>query len=177
MSLINPSNFQVFGFEKEQPILVEDGGDASFDSGDFILFYAQENTTWLDSILYDVPNDVSNRYYPHYNDTITYFLTWNNLTDNNRISVESDISFSNYSANDFIYKKSIKEFHNYYAQGRKIEAVTLSSYTKGEGWSSNPVNALNSINYIDAYLSTPFAYTGSGVPNVMVKQFLLRVKC
>ncbi len=166
VSLINPSNFQVFGFEKEQPILVEDGGDASFDSGDFILFYAQENTTWLDSILYDSPSDVSNRYYPHYNDTITYFLTWNNLTDNNRISVESDISFGNYTANDFIYKRSIKEFHNYYAQGRKIEAVTLSNYTKGEGWSSNPVNALNSVNYVDAYLSTPYAYTGPGAPNV-----------
>jgi len=167
VSLIAPSNFQVFGFEKEQPILVEDGGDASFDVGDYILFYAQKNTTWLDSLMYDSPDDVSNRYYPHYNDTITYFLTWNNSTNNKRISIESDVSFGSYVANDFIYKKSIKEFHTYYAQGKKIKSVSLSNYTKGEGWSSYSVNALNASNKIDANLSTPFAFVGLGVPNVI----------
>jgi len=166
VSSILPSNFQVFGFEKEQPILVEDGGDASFDSGDYILFYAQKNTTWLDSIMYDTPDDVSNRYYPHYNDTITYFLTWNNITNNKRISVENDVAFASYVPNDFIYKKSIKEFHTYYAQGKKMESVSLSSYTKGEGWSGNPVNALSGVNYIDANLSTPYSYSGVGAPNV-----------
>lgn len=166
VTLINPSNYQVFGFEKEQPILVEDGGDATFDVGDYILFYAQKNTTWLDSVLYDAPEDVSNRYYPHYNDTITYFLTWNNSSVNKRISEESDVAFGDYVASEFIYKKSVKEFHNYYAHGRKIENVSLSNYTKGEAWSSNPVNALSSVNYIDALLATPYAYTGAGTPSV-----------
>ena len=166
ISSINTSNLQVFGFEKEQPILVEDGGDTSFDFGDYILFYAQGNTTWLDSLIYDAPEDVSNKYYPHYNDTITYFLTWNNSVSNKRISVEQDVSFGSYSANNYIFKKSIKEFHNYYAQGRNIEAVSLSDYTKGEGWVSNPINALDSYNRIDANMPTSFAYTGTGTPNV-----------
>ena len=69
---ISPSNYQIFGFEKEQPIYIEGGADGSFDSGDYILFYGQKNTTWLDSLLYDSIQNVGNKYYPHYNDTITY---------------------------------------------------------------------------------------------------------
>ena len=93
---ISPDDFQIFGFEKEQAILVEDGGDGSFDFGDYILFYAQQNTTWLDSLIYDLPENVGNRYYPHYNDTITYFLTWNNFGNHSRIVEETDVNFSTY---------------------------------------------------------------------------------
>ena len=50
---IAPENYQIFGFEQEQEIWVEGSEDGSFDPGDYILFYAQKNTTWLDSLMYD----------------------------------------------------------------------------------------------------------------------------
>ena len=41
-------HFQLWGFEQEQALFIEDGGDNSFDPGDYLLFYGKANTTWLD---------------------------------------------------------------------------------------------------------------------------------
>jgi hypothetical protein len=166
VTTISPEDFQIFGFETEQSILVEDGGDGTFDFGDYILFYAQKNTTWLDSLMYDIPENVGNRYYPHYNDTITYFLTWNNLSNHSRITEESDVNFSAYSPNIYLFKKSYNEHHNYYAEGLKIEGLSYSAYVEGEGWTSSPVNATAGAGYFDDNISTPFAFNSAGAPNV-----------
>jgi len=167
VSSILPNNFQIFGFEKEQPIIVEDGGDGTFDTGDYILFYAQKNTTWLDSLIYEDSDDVGNRYYPHYNDTITYFLSWNNSNSNNRIIEETDVNYSAYSPSPYLFKKNFIEHHNYYAQGYKIDGISYSAYVNGEGWASNPYNALGTNNALDDYIPTPKAYTGAGAPSVL----------
>ena len=164
---ISPDNLQIFGFEKEQPILVEDGGDGSFDSGDYILFYAQKNTTWLDSLIYEDANDVGNRYYPHYNDTITYFLSWNASTSNNRMIEETDVNYSAYTPSPYLFKTTYIEHHNYYAVGFKLDGLSYSAYVNGEGWASNPYNALGSNNSLEDFIATPQAYTGAGAPNVV----------
>jgi len=39
VDFIAPENFQIFGFEKQQEIWIQGGGDGSFDPGDFIVFY------------------------------------------------------------------------------------------------------------------------------------------
>lgn len=166
VSTIQPENYQIFGFEQEQSIFIEDGNDGSFDSGDYILFIGRKNTTWLDSLLYENPDDVANKYYPHYNDTITYFLTWNNSTSNNRMNEETDVSFSSYTASSFLYKTNAKFYSTYYAEGYKLEGLSFSGYEEGEGWASSPVNALSTTNYIDSYVATTYAYTLSGAPSV-----------
>ena len=43
MSSLSSSNFQIFGKESEIPLFIEDGGDETMDTGDFILFYAEGN--------------------------------------------------------------------------------------------------------------------------------------
>jgi len=167
LNSISPENFQIFGFEQEQPILVEDGGDGSFDTGDYILFYAKKNTTWLDSLLYDEPENVGNKYYPHYNDTITYFVSWNNLNTNNRIQVETDNNYGNYTPRNFLLKKSYKEYHNTYVYGQKIEGISFSSFIEGEGWTSNGVNALSGSGQFNSQIATPYSYSGVSAPNVI----------
>lgn len=167
LNSISPDNIQIFGFEKEQPILIVDGNDGSFDSGDYILFYGQKNTIWFDSLFYEDSSKVLNKYYPLYNDTITYFLTWNNSISNNRMVVETDINFSNYSPSSFFYKTNYVSFNSYYNVGYNILGVNYSKYHEAEGWSNMPVNALSSINYIDANISTPYAYTNTGAPDVV----------
>ncbi|MBK9192488.1 MAG: hypothetical protein IPM77_13850 [Crocinitomicaceae bacterium] len=104
VSSIDPGNFQIFGFDQEQYIWVEGSGDGSFDPSDYIVFYGKKNTTWLDSMIYDSPDDVSNKYYPHYNDTINYYLTWNSSTTNKRILEETDVSFGTYTPQNYFLR-------------------------------------------------------------------------
>ena len=45
---INPNTFstanmQIFGKETEIPLYLVDGGDSSFDPGDYLLFYGEKN--------------------------------------------------------------------------------------------------------------------------------------
>ncbi len=166
LNSISPDNFQVFGFEKEQPILVVDGGDGSFDAGDYILFYGQKNNSWLDSLMYEDVSKIPNKYYPLYNDTITYFFTWNNSSNNNRIIVENDVNFSSYTPSQYFLKTNYISFNNHYNIGYNILGVSYSHYHESEGWTSGLVNALSANNYIDANIPTPYVYTNSGAPNV-----------
>jgi len=163
LNSISPSNLQIFGFEKEQPILVVDGNDGSFDAGDYILFYGQKNNSWLDSLMYDDSSKVVNKYYPLYNDTITYFLSWNTSNSNNRIIEETDISFTSYSPSSYFFKTNYISYHSYYNIGFNIEGVSYSQYHESEGWSSGLVNALSANNFIDANIPTPYAYTAGGL--------------
>lgn len=162
---IDPDDFQIFGFEKEQQIWVEDGGDGSFDSGDFIVLYAQKNTTWLDSLMYDAPEDVGNKYFPHYNDTINYFLTWDNTGGHERIQEETDVNFGAYTTTPYFLKKRIAVGSNYYLTGFKIAKMSNANYVVGEGWGNGPVNALDAVSYFDINFSTSNVYSGAGAPN------------
>ena len=167
LSFVSSDNFQLFAFEKEQPIYIEDGGDNSIDNGDYILLYAQKNNTWLDSLLYENPDDIANKYVPHYSDTITYFLTWNVQTNHARINEETDINFNAYSANPYGLFTSSVVFDDYYSEGFKAAGLSYSQYVNGEGWSSVHINALSTpVNYLNANLITQFAYTGTGAPVV-----------
>lgn len=113
-SSIAPQDFQIFGKEKEQPIRVEDGGDGIFGPGDFIEFYAQRNDGWLDSLLYDDPNTISNPAYSLYNDTLVYFLTWRS-GNNKRFVQETDVNFGIYTPANFFWQRSAINYNsNYY---------------------------------------------------------------
>ncbi|MEO9530942.1 MAG: C25 family cysteine peptidase [Crocinitomicaceae bacterium] len=166
---IQPENYQLFGFEKEQQILIEDGGDGTFDSGDYIVFYAKKNTTWLDSLMYEDPAEIANNFYPHYNDTIHYFLTWNNATNNERIIEETDVNFTAYTPQTHYLRQGVVEYHSTYLEGYKIAGMSYSSYDAGEGWFGPGVDASLATNYSDALVPTPQFYNGAGAPTVKVK--------
>ncbi|MEX1000475.1 MAG: C25 family cysteine peptidase [Crocinitomicaceae bacterium] len=164
---IAPEAYQLFAFEKEQPILVEDGGDGSFDAGDYILFYGQKNNSWKDSSLYDSPDFIANKYYPHYNDTIHYFLSWNTSGTNQRIQEETDVNFAAYTPRPYFIKNSYKEYHQRYLEGHKIAGISYSRYVKGEGWFSNSYSAFSGTGYLDTDIPTTNIYTGAGAPIVV----------
>jgi hypothetical protein len=96
INTFNSQNIQIFGKEREIPLYISDGGDSFINPGDFILFYAEQNDGWLDSTLYEQPTDIGNPKYSLYNDTIQYFFTWNNQTNNLRFTVESDVNITIY---------------------------------------------------------------------------------
>ena len=114
LTSINSDNFQLFGRENEVPLYIVDGGDAIINEGDFILFYAEKNDGWLDATLYDDPSWIGNPKYSLYNDTIQYFLTWNNATDNLRFTEEVAIDFENYNPTDFVIEEEFSFYSNSY---------------------------------------------------------------
>ena len=112
-------NIQIFGREKEIPLYIEDGGDGTIDNGDYILFYAEKNDGWLDSTLYDDPSWIGNPKYSLYNDTIQYFLTWNNSTSNKRFIIETDVSYNSYTPADYVLFETFESYAEQYNEGEK----------------------------------------------------------
>lgn len=163
VATIDPDNFQIFGFDQEQYIWVEGSGDGSFDPGDYIVFYGKKNTSWLDSLIYDTPEDVANKYYPHYNDTINYYLSWNSSTSNNRIQEETDVNFGAYTPTNYFLRTVQSVGSAVYMQGYKLSGMSYSTYGAGEGW-HGPLLYMATVNIQDDVLPTPNVYTGPGSP-------------
>lgn len=162
-------NMQVFGRQKEVPIYVIDGGDQSFDQGDYFLFYATKNDGWLDSLLYTDPNGIGNPSYSLYNDTINYFFTWNNLTNNKRFTYESyginDAGSPTTPAPYWLYKVE-QSYSNFYIECKDENSTSSSSYfLPGEGWSTNHVNGVAGYE-LDIPVPTFSPYTALGAPPV-----------
>lgn len=152
-------NIQVFGRRQEVPIWIELNGDGTFNTGDYILFYAEKNDGWIDSSLYVDPNSLSNPAYNLYNDTINYFFTWNNLTTNLRYTDPTDSDFSSYTPAAFAWQKFTTEYHNTYLQGERIESTSSSFYVHGEGYGGAAVESTSGYTYnLSAYTTNP--YTG-----------------
>ena len=102
MANLDPRHIRIFGNESgslgetnsdarpddltELAILVDDGGDGSFDDGDFALFYGQEPTRWILK-----PNDsrVYERDRNYYTDTTYYYLCVDSGTDGLRIASQA----------------------------------------------------------------------------------------
>src|SRR6218665_2003694 len=76
VSTIQPSQFQVFGRDKEVPLYVVDNNDNSFDPGDYFVFVAKKNDGWIDSVIFNNPGVMANPGSNLVNDTIHYFFSW-----------------------------------------------------------------------------------------------------
>jgi hypothetical protein len=165
VSSFNSSNIQLFGREQEVPVFINDGGDNVLDPGDYILFYANGNDGWIDSLLYLDPATIANPAYSLYNDTINYFFTWNSSTTNLRYQLESDVNFSAYSSiSPYINFLVAQNHNNQYQDGVKNSLVSGTFYTAGKGWSASRVNGVGN-HTSNLSLSTPNPYTGPGAPS------------
>jgi hypothetical protein len=165
-NLFSSANIQLFGKEKEQPIFIVDGGDNVFGPGDYFLFYANKNDGWLDSTLYEDPNTIGNPSYSLFNDTIHYFFTWNNSTNNKRFVYENDDNFENYTPAPYVLVKSEITRTNAYNDAQIEFGIKLSVFTPGEGYCSDMMNGGGTTNGVNVpfYFITPHIYTGAGAP-------------
>ena len=168
LSTFQSANIQVFGREKEVPLFIEDGGDNTLNNGDYILFYAQRNDGWLDSTLYDDPSWLGNPKYSLYNDTIQYFFTWNNLTTNKRIQIQTDINVDAHSPANFVLFEKSAWYNEKYNEGEKTSDASSSYFVQGEGWGKTPKNGVNPTPQLWDFGTTQFenVFQGSGAPDV-----------
>ncbi len=168
---VNPKNLQIFARGKEIPIYVAGESDFSFDSGDYIQFYAKPNNAWLDTSLFDSTTDLTNPYYSYFNDTIYYFITWEvSPTPKQRLSIEADTAFTNYTKLNYCIKKKTYQYTNSYYWG-----AANPKYTVGEGWfDSNvitigaPKNKTIEISNYTSDISVKLKCAVAGVPATYV---------
>lgn len=163
---INPRNFQIFGRGEEVAIYVKDENTGLFTSNDYIEFYAEKNTAWLDTQMFDSPDHLLNHEYSLTTDTAVYFFTWNSNLNNKRISIESDVNFGSYnSVNYFIYHQ--KDYYtSYFLDGEAIYSSQYSTvfdpeYNKGEGYYDSPIylggSKTKNVSTANVYTSGPDA--------------------
>ncbi|MCF8276288.1 MAG: hypothetical protein K9J17_06080 [Flavobacteriales bacterium] len=159
LSNIDPRNLQVFARGEQQFIYVEGESDGVFDPTDFVEFYARKNDGVFDTDVYfDNPLNNANPYHSLFNDTIWYFITWNNLLTNARMTTESDVNFSAYTASQYILRDEIDELHDTYYYGLTYAQTSSTSplYTGGEGFYGYYFDA----GWTDSFwnLATPYRY-------------------
>jgi flagellar hook assembly protein FlgD len=165
VSTVSADQFQLFSREKEVAVYINDGGDGNIDPGDYIEFYANKNDGWLDSLVYQDPNQVLNPYYSLYNDTIYYYLTWNTAGGNSRVVEETDVNFASFTPLNYFIKNSRFELTQNYVEGAKQSGLSSSYFTEAEGWADDQNNGVPGSIFRDIYVSTSNPYTGAGSPN------------
>ncbi len=166
VNTFSSANVQIFGKEKEIPLYINDGGDNSLDSGDYILFYTERNDGWLDSSIYETPDAIGNPYYSVANDTLEYFFTWNNSTNNLRFVEEDNSNFTSFTPAEYILYTKWYAYHIQYQEGKRLSQGSSSFYTLGEGWSSNKVNGVNGYNWPLGNTNILYPFQGPNAPNV-----------
>ncbi|HRN41238.1 MAG TPA: hypothetical protein PK649_04085, partial [Vicingus sp.] len=111
---IDPRNIQIFAKGQEIPLYIEGENDGVLNTSDYIEFYAEKNNGWFDEGFYGAPNLHPNPYYSLINDTINYFLTWNNSINNSRYIVENDTNFSIYNSAAYFEKEVLNPYSSSY---------------------------------------------------------------
>ncbi|MCH2224282.1 MAG: C25 family cysteine peptidase [Crocinitomicaceae bacterium] len=167
LGTFTPENIQLFGKEQEVPIHLVDGGDNSFDPGDYFIFYAERNDSWLDSSLYLDSSTIGSPGISLYNDTLQYFFTWNSGNNNLRYAIETDTDFSSYTSSNYILRYSEKNLTSEYNEGEKESDASSSFFVPGEGWGESKSNGVPGGYTGTKPILTQNPYTGADAPNAI----------
>lgn len=172
ISLVNPSDIQLFAFAEEVPIYLEGVDDGVFNSQDFIEFVGHKNNGKKESVLYAQPSDQGNPDYSLYNDTIHYFITIGNGQNGLRYDSNTDTNFDNYTPASFVWKRSEVFYNNrYHHQPQLLDApppsnpnfrLSLSEFVTGEGWLSTQMTLGNP--GLTAQVNTEGVFRGEDAP-------------
>ncbi|MEZ4884750.1 MAG: C25 family cysteine peptidase [Chitinophagales bacterium] len=88
---LSADGFQLFHNGEQVPLYVSSSENLTGE--DYIEFYGRKNDGRFDSRLYQEENGQLNPYKSLFNDTSTYYLTWNNTAQNLRVQdTENDVS-------------------------------------------------------------------------------------
>ncbi|MFT6747131.1 MAG: hypothetical protein ACJAZ2_001479 [Glaciecola sp.] len=165
ISSVDSRSIQIFGKGKEQHLYVSDGGDnvigpSSGNQGDYIEFYAEKNDGWYDYKLFSDSVHQANPQYSMYNDTLYYFLTWNNSINNKRVVLENDIDFSSYPQSNYFWNE-VDVAHNVNFSPGEMTFFGRPSpeFSPGMGWVGSTFyhegSSVVSVNTPNAYTSGP----------------------
>ena len=157
VNTMNLNNMQLFHNGEEQYIYIYKAPDEQRNFT-HIEFYGKKNNAELDKEFFDNPNSLVNENYSYYNDTAVYFLTWNNLSSNRRMTIENSSDFGPYITNKqaYCYKNIRTDYTGMYHSGS-----TRCFFTSSKGWFDNAIISSENSG-ITKTLSTPNQYTLAG---------------
>ncbi|TVR39002.1 MAG: hypothetical protein EA392_08030 [Cryomorphaceae bacterium] len=168
LATIDPRTIQVYSRENEVPIYVHGEEDGTFNLTDYIELYATGNDGWLDVLTYNQPQNHTNPGYSLYNDTIYYYITWEEGNLNNlRYQTLANQELDDLEPTPFVWRTSNLILSNIYHPGEMdVWGASSPLYTAGEGWVGLRVgfptsNAANPRLY---QIPSGNAYTGPGAP-------------
>ena len=132
INLVNANHIQIFHNGEEQYIHINGvNSDGTLSSNGYIEFYGEKNRGTDEYDFYDSPESMINPEISFYNDTATYFLTWNYSTGNRRMAMSDDTDYDSHIANRQNY--CIRHKRANYA-GKYYAGNTRSFITQSEGW-------------------------------------------
>ena len=140
---INPQFIQMYHRGQEQAIFVAGEGDGVFDASDYIEFYGKGNDGTLDKELYyPLQSQQINPFHNLHSDTTAYFLTFQTGTLGKRM-LQSNLPNLGYTPETFAFEDRLNVYAEQLSPGRNFFAATtfayLSSYDRGEGYTSSPI--------------------------------------
>jgi len=162
---IQPSQFQIFGRDKEVPLYVVDNNDNSFDAGDYFVFVAKKNDGWIDSVIYNNPAGMANPSYNLINDTIHYFFSWKTSGPGLRYNLVTDTDYSSFTPINFVLKEVTLQTNSDYYDGIVTNDAVGSAYCNGEGYGFSALaNSGTGVVTQNIDISTPQLYSGTDAP-------------
>ncbi len=165
VSTIALSDIKMYGKEKPVSVEVVDADlSTDFSTGDYLLFYAERNDGWLDSLVYDDPTNIGNPGYSLVNDTLVYYFTWDNTPSRHIVSY-SNTNFGSFTPIPYIINKQITYNNTEYFQGELLVGNSSSRYIAGEGWFAPRKNAYSSNGHYNINIQTYNPYLGAGAPD------------
>lgn len=166
VDMLNTGQYRIYGKEREIPIWINDNNQNGFiDSADFIEFYAERNTGWLDSLLYENEAGIANPAFSLFSDTLTYFLTWSNDNNGLRFQEETDVEYTTYPYAPFVMHRVLINLNAQYYEGFRITGGSSSFYKDGEGWGRAQVNGIATPS-INLNMTVTGYYNGPDAPQV-----------
>jgi hypothetical protein len=166
VDVLSTGQYRIYGKEREVPIWINDANQNGFiDENEFIEFYAERNTGWLDSLLYENPEGIANAAFSLYSDTLTYFLTWSNDNNGLRFQVETDVAYTSYPSAPYLMHRVIIDLNAQYYEGPRVTGGSSSFFNEGEGWGRAQVNGITTPS-INMNMTVTGYYTGADAPPV-----------
>ncbi len=135
VSSINPDQIRIYGRGTEQAIRVVGSNDGTFDPQDYIELYALKNDGWLDALTYDNPAHQANSEYSLFNDTASYFITFNNGAGLRTSTYTAQNNPDDLTPLPRVSYTSRQNYHEDYLLGKQDQnGISLPWYEEAEGW-------------------------------------------
>jgi hypothetical protein len=168
VSQIPADSFHLFHFGIEVEMIRSNPG--IMNSQDYLWFYGTRNRAELDVPLFENQSEGINREYSMFNDTSSYYLSWNNHTSiNSVLNVANDLSVSLPREDYFIYTAQLvfSDGHFKRANGSDHE-FKFPLFDACQGYATEIFQSRQfSLNFENAFISTNpiqinVTYTGFG---------------
>ena len=164
----DPSYLRLFLMGKEVPLKLDTTSSNGFNGKSTILFYAEKNKGWLDSLVYRPSSSRMNEQQSLYSDEAVYFLTLDKNVKGRRAG--SYIYLNGQIVNYQIGKAGLY-FENQYSFNNSIGQLPnlqQSYYEPGEGWTGK-FYAADSVSHFRLNLPNAALNTGKeGVASIQV---------